>query len=161
MAEHIWLWNYLLCIGNKDIYACGYIKDINENKVHDLVLKKKIELDPLTGLYNREAIEIKTNEIIQNFPENNHAIMILDIDNFKQVNDNFGHLYGDAFLCEISRKIKSKFRNDDLVARLGGDEYLVLMKNISNSELAIDKANDLCKLIEGAYGTGGTKVKVC
>ena len=77
---------------NKDIYACGYIKDINENKVHDLVLKKKIELDPLTGLYNREAIEIKTNEIIQNFPENNHAIMILDIDNFKQVNDNFGHL---------------------------------------------------------------------
>ena len=54
--------------------------------------------------------------------------MILDIDNFKQVNDNFGHLYGDAFLCEISRKIKSKFRNDDLVARLGGDEYLVLMK---------------------------------
>ena len=145
---------------NKDIYACGYIKDINENKVHDLVLKKKIELDPLTGLYNREAIEIKTNEIIQNFPENNHAIMILDIDNFKQVNDNFGHLYGDAFLCEISRKIKSKFRNDDLVARLGGDEYLVLMKNISNSELAIDKANDLCKLIEGAYGTGGTKVKV-
>ena len=145
---------------NKDIYACGYIKDINENKVHDLVLKKKIELDPLTGLYNRETIEIKTNEIIQNFPENNHAIMILDIDNFKQVNDNFGHLYGDAFLCEISRKIKSKFRNDDLVARLGGDEYLVLMKNISNSELAIDKANDLCKLIEGAYGTGGTKVKV-
>lgn len=108
---------------NKDIYACGYIKDINENKVHDLVLKKKIELDPLTGLYNREAIEIKTNEIIQNFPENNHAIMILDIDNFKQVNDNFGHLYGDAFLCEISRKIKSKFRNDDLVARLGGDEF--------------------------------------
>ena len=44
---------------NKDIYACGYIKDINENKVHDLVLKKKIELDPLTGLYNREAIEMK------------------------------------------------------------------------------------------------------
>lgn len=145
---------------NGDIYACSYINDINDAKVENLDLQKKAELDPLTGLYNRKAIETKINYIIKEFPKNRHALMVLDIDNFKAINDNLGHLYGDALLCEIARKIKSRFRNDDLIARLGGDEYLILMKNISNNDLAIEKAKDLCKLIEGEYGTGALKIKV-
>ena len=143
-----------------DIYGCGYITDINEYKVENLDLQKKAALDPLTGLYNRKAIETMIKQIIKEFPENEHVLMILDIDNFKAINDNFGHLYGDALLCEIARKIKSKFRNDDLIARLGGDEYLILMKNISNSELALEKAHDLCKLLSGTYGNGNLKTKV-
>ena len=77
--------------------------------------------------------------------------MILDIDNFKAINDNFGHLYGDALLCEISRKLKSLFRIDDLIARLGGDEYLILMKNIPNVPIVIEKAKSICKSLKFIY----------
>ena len=138
------------------LHMFTYRKNIESEKEKEILAS----IDEMTGFLTKTETERKIAALLSAKTDGIYAFFLFDIDNFKQVNDNFGHLYGDAFLCEISRKIKSKFRNDDLVARLGGDEYLVLMKNISNSELAIDKANDLCKLIEGAYGTGGTKVKV-
>lgn len=145
---------------NNNIYACAYIIDINESKEESLELQKKAELDPLTGLYNRKIIESKINQIIKEFPEAWHALMILDVDNFKAINDNMGHLYGDALLCEIANKIKTRFRNDDLIARLGGDEYLILMKNIYDQDLAVEKANDLCKVLSGTYGTSKVKIDI-
>lgn len=150
---------FLICI-NDQLYACEYIKDINENKVKDLVMQKKIELDPLTGLYNRKAIEFKINQLIEKAPDSKHAIMILDIDNFKAINDNFGHLYGDALLCEISRKLKSLFRIDDLIARLGGDEYLILMKNIPNVHIVIEKAKSICQSLNKVYGASDIKINI-
>lgn len=145
---------------NNSVYGCIYIIDINDSKEENLELQKKAELDPLTGLYNRKIIESKINQIIKEFPEAWHALMILDVDNFKAINDNMGHLYGDALLCEIANKIKTRFRNDDLIARLGGDEYLILMKNIYDQDLAVEKAKDLCKVLSGTYGTSKIKIDI-
>lgn len=144
----------------ENIYSCLYFKDINDTKVKDLDLKKKAELDSLTGLYNRKSIEIKINQYIKEQSEHKFAIMILDIDNFKLINDNFGHLYGDALLCEIARKLKSIFRSDDWLARMGGDEYLIIMKNIPNIQIATEKAKAICKMIEKEYGHNQIKVKI-
>ena len=60
---------------------------------------------------------------------------IIDIDDFKSINDNLGHLVGDTVLSNISSKISTIFRDDDVVGRIGGDEFIVFLKNISSEEL--------------------------
>ena len=61
-------------------------------------------------------------------------LFVIDVDNFKAVNDNLGHLFGDAVLSEISSKITSQFRSSDIVGRIGGDEFVVFLKNLRSTD---------------------------
>lgn len=88
-------------------------------------------LDPMTGLYNRryalqylENIAKKDSE-----PARSITVMMLDLDNFKAVNDAFGHPAGDAVICETARRLKNNLRDADLVARVGGEEFLVVLRD--------------------------------
>jgi len=92
-------------------------------------LKEGIERDPLTGLYNRLAFEriatkLWTNANMRGVPL---AVAIFDLDNFKYVNDRYGHVIGDEVLKEISAVIKNSLRDGDVVFRYGGEEFLVLL----------------------------------
>ncbi|EQG76467.1 diguanylate cyclase domain protein [Clostridioides difficile DA00165] len=69
-----------------------------------------------------------------------HAFLIVDIDNFKSVNDNLGHVFGDKVLFEVSKNLKPIFRKDDIVGRIGGDEFIVFLKNIQSFENIKKKA---------------------
>lgn len=105
----------------------------NENAAS--ILKHKAEHDPLTGLINRNAFsQIKT--ALQNSQEP-LAYLIIDIDFFKSINDQYGHLVGDEVLKKISSLLMEQFRNSDYVARVGGDEFAVIMTKFGTSAVDI------------------------
>lgn len=109
-------------------------------------LQMKTELDLMTGLYNKVTAE----KLITSILSDNHkinAMMIIDIDNFKQVNDSEGHLVGDHTIRIIADLISGHFRKSDIVGRIGGDEFIVFMVDIPSKELACQKANDLARLL--------------
>ncbi len=119
------------------------------------------QLDSLTGLTNK----MHTQQLISNYlhdnPMCNCALFVIDVDNFKSVNDNNGHLFGDAVLTSIAAAIKSTFRNSDIVGRIGGDEFMVLMKDYRTLSDVIDKANALKHVIRNTYvGEGDYVISV-
>ena len=99
----------------------------------------KAEIDGLTEVYNHDSSE----RLIDKYLDQNDdkgAYIILDIDDFKKINDNYGHLYGDKALKGIGKILTETFRRDDIVGRLGGDEFVVFMKAINNNDMAESKA---------------------
>lgn len=124
--------------------AVGVIVDIDREKRQSQELMQKAERDALTKLYNKGT----TESIIENYlalcPENSLcALLIIDIDDFKIVNDTRGHLFGDAFLMEISSKIQTLFRSGDVVGRIGGDEFIAFIRDIPDTRVAAEKARQV------------------
>lgn len=110
-------------------------KEIMDKKQAEEKIKYMVYNDMLTGLPNRRHFEKCINNIINSSCHNKHfAIMFLDIDNFKFINDTLGHQMGDFLLKQFSYRMKRIVEKDDLFARVGGDEFLFLMKNINKEE---------------------------
>ena len=87
-------------------------------------------------------------------PAEKHALFMLDIDNFKQVNDVLGHGEGDRVLMELTSQISSTLRRGDLMGRLGGDEFFVLLKDVPDRDAAASKAHRICAMNIGGEGAG-------
>mgnify|MGYP001162906649 FL=1 len=122
----------------------GKITDIHRQKQSLQRLRRKADSDPLTGLLNRGALEQYTKAFLQGEgKEEMHAFLILDFDNFKQVNDTLGHSEGDRMLIEFAHAVSRLFRAGDLIARLGGDEYTMFMKYIDSDQSAVDKGDQV------------------
>lgn len=118
--------------------ANAYNSLLDKNEIKASILKHKAEHDFLTGLINREAFD-HIKQIISDSTES-IAYLIIDIDFFKQINDNFGHDTGDVVLKKIATLLSEQFRNTDYVARIGGDEFAVLMTKIGETpETVIQK----------------------
>ncbi len=107
------------------------------------------ELDPLTKLFNKGVATKRIAECIS--PDEPGALFILDVDNFKKVNDNLGHLFGDEVLSNVAKAIKKLFRYDDIVGRIGGDEFIVYMRNIDSVEEVEKRAQKVCEAIANIY----------
>lgn len=73
-----------------------------------------------------------------------HALVMVDVDHFKRINDRYGHGYGDQMLARICDLLRSALRADDLVGRIGGDEFVLLLKNVVNRDALLVKINSLC-----------------
>ncbi len=95
--------------------------------------------DPLTGLYNRRYAEAYLGDLMMRASENQSGftLMIVDLDHFKAVNDQFGHTTGDRVLCEIAHRLRDNLRACDLVSRHGGEEFLVILPDTDPAEAAI------------------------
>ncbi|MGV8905887.1 MAG: diguanylate cyclase [Acetobacterium sp.] len=154
--NYIWTQNTMNIIRDDitgDIKIRCYLKNIHEKKEKETALIYKSEHDMLTGLYNKGT----TENLIKNYLGSakgrlgRHGFFIIDIDYFKDLNDSFGHLFGDNVLTEISGKIRDAFRENDIIGRIGGDEFVVFMKNIPKSEVALFKAKQLCNRIKTTY----------
>ena len=124
------------------------LEDINEKKQKSILLKYHSETDLLTTVFNRQATEQKIREeLFASVPaEDCHALLMLDVDNFKQINDTYGHLVGDEVLHHIGEELKRCFRKYDVVGRVGGDEFLVFMKGIPGLEIAKKGAAKILKI---------------
>ena len=96
------------------------------------VLENKAETDLLTGLSNKATTERKIQEYIDENPNGRGLMFILDIDNFKKVNDTMGHAFGDVLLKTLGKEIKSEFRVTDIVGRMGGDEFMIFLKDMKD-----------------------------
>lgn len=102
------------------------------NAASRLVFQHEAEHDALTGLFNRGAFE-KMKQILSGSLDP-LAILLIDVDLFKHVNDNYGHEVGDAALKKVSAMLTEKFRSSDLVFRIGGDEFCIIMQKITPNE---------------------------
>jgi diguanylate cyclase (GGDEF)-like protein len=92
--------------------------------------------DPLTALYNRRALEVRATRLLEYVsPARPGALLLIDIDNFKQVNDLYGHTAGDRLLVTLSGMIRSVLPEGALAARLGGDEFVILLSNASQEQI--------------------------
>ena len=118
--------------GGEVAYLDGVIFDISERKRLEAELEQLAYNDPLTGLPNRahfaEHVELALARCRRSGEE--LALLFLDLDDFKLVNDSFGHAVGDELLCEVARRLGEGTRATDIVARQGGDEFLVLMADL-------------------------------
>lgn len=113
-------------------------RDISERKAVEENLRTMALYDSLTGLPNRTHLYTRLTDAIQAAKNENHlvAVLYLDIDGFKNINDTFGHQQGDQFLIEIGEKLKSTIRSSDLVARVGGDEFIIFLNHILDPQSA-------------------------
>ncbi|ERT69275.1 MULTISPECIES: sensor domain-containing diguanylate cyclase [Cetobacterium] len=115
-------------LGNDKYGILGMIKEITDSKKKTLDLKEKVYKDLLTGLYNRNFYEEKINKLLENKKNTIFSMMILDIDKFKEINDNNGHDIGDLVLKKISEILKRNVRkSNDFIIRIGGDELSIII----------------------------------
>ena len=103
-------------------------------------LQIKAEIDEMTQLLNKATTEKMITQVLETHPEEFHAMLAIDIDNFKAVNDLFGHKVGDHVISVVAATIASQFRKYDIVGRVGGDEFVVFMRNIDTKDIAYTKA---------------------
>lgn len=111
-------------------------------------LRAKSELDLMTGLYNKTTTEVMMNEILKSATNQLHIMMIIDIDNFKSINDISGHLAGDRCIKIVADLISSTFQRTDIVGRIGGDEFAVMMVDVPSMQIVHQKANELVKIMK-------------
>ena len=113
----------------------GLINDVTEHQLLKMELEEKSKLDRLTGLYNKATCEDMIRAALLTAGDNETlAIMIIDADKFKNINDSYGHTVGDKVLEQIGHVIRDIFKGMDICGRFGGDEFIVLMKNVKSRE---------------------------
>lgn len=136
------------------------VRDIDSKKRKELHLEKQAVFDALTQLYNRSAGIKRINKALEDMqPGEISVFLILDIDNFKQINDNFGHIVGDQVLVDVAKIMKNHFRTYDVLCRLGGDEFVIFIQTIPAE--ALDKIiRSLLKKLVLTYGNGEREVTI-
>lgn len=127
----------------------GKLIDISEAEKEKEMLVTKSQLDGLTELYNATTTKELVVKSLKNKGLNQtDALMIMDCDKFKEINDNYGHLQGDIALENISKSLKLTFRQTDIIGRIGGDEFCVYMRDIPSVEFIRSKCQQLSELIK-------------
>ena len=159
---------HLLCILNSRTYSkktelsshvskfiANYFK--KETIIDDL--SKQVEMDQLTGLYNKVTTQNKIIQLLISGKVNNGAIIFIDIDDFKFINDTYGHLLGDQLLQQFAKNLRKKFRVSDIIGRVGGDEFLIFIYNYSDNSI-FEKINDVIEELFIEYEVENKKKKL-
>ena len=136
--------------------------DITEQKEQERQLEHIARYDVLTGAPNRGLLADRLSQALARTKREREllAVCYLDLDGFKQVNDNFGHEAGDQVLVEITRRIKETIREDDTVARLGGDEFVVLLVGLQAPEECVSSLHRLLEAISQPIALHGASVRI-
>ncbi len=152
------LMHYTRSEENGEVYAYIFVTDIDAQKKQELQLARMAETDAMTGLYNRCTAKKKIEDYMKEYPDEESAVIMFDMDNFKTANDVFGHAYGDSMIRKNAEKLNSYFRENDIVCRMGGDEFLVLCRNI-REEAVNEKLKQILSDMEVTYHTGKKAIK--
>jgi len=144
---------------NADSVISGTMINISEWENEVNRWKEKATRDALTGLYNREYFEHNVHAQLEQHLYSSAALMFIDVDDFKRVNDTFGHMFGDDVLCYVAKQILSVFRHVDVVARYGGDEFVVFAPSIQKDILK-DRLQRLCGVFKFPYRGESVDYKV-
>ncbi|MBL0941437.1 MAG: diguanylate cyclase [Alphaproteobacteria bacterium] len=159
LKDHYWL---EIC--NTPLPTGGIVsihKDVTARKLTEEKLTYMTRHDFLTGLYNRSFLKHQLDEIIKQARKNQErfALIYLDLNQFKKINDTLGHKLGDDFLITIAGQISRTVRRGDFVARIGGDEFIVLLPTINSELEAFKVMTRLTNVIQGHFPTGHSEVK--
>src|SRR5206468_11624631 len=136
-------------VKDQPMYLVCQVEDIGERRASGEALAHQAVHDPLTGLPNRlQFVERLGRELARAEQRRGRlAVLFLDLDRFKVVNDSLGHSAGDRLLVAVADRLSSVMRPDDVVARFGGDEFVVLCQNVTSIEIAELTAERLATVI--------------
>ena len=131
---------------NDELLILWSLIDITKEVNYRNKLEKLVSIDPMTKLYNRRFFEDMSVEIInlKNRNKEKLSIMMIDIDNFKKINDTYGHDVGDKVIIYLANILQKSFRKSDIICRWGGEEFIILLPNTSKNNTNI-LANNVCK----------------
>ncbi len=124
-------------------------KTVQEQQSQLIKSKNMAERDSLVDLYNKVATEKKIKEALEFSKEG--SFFVIDIDNFKGINDEKGHPHGDKVLLFLAKRLLNSFREDDILGRIGGDEFVVYIKKRATNEELSKKCNELCRIAEAPF----------
>ncbi|WP_368041589.1 diguanylate cyclase domain-containing protein [Bittarella massiliensis (ex Durand et al. 2017)] len=127
---------------DQSIHMFTYRQNIDTIKRQEKQVLDQIQRDPMTGLLNKTATQSQIQQLLESGGQQLHAFFIVDIDNFKQVNDRFGHAAGDRVILHFAQSLKGAFREGDVVGRIGGDEFAVFFA-LSDRAVAEQKAREI------------------
>lgn len=118
------------------IYFEGTLTDITESHEQSAQLSYEASHDPLTGVYNRREFERRLQGLLDNIHvlPGPHAICYMDLDRFKEINDNCGHIAGDELLRQIAVQLQARVRHGDILSRLGGDEFALILHDCGDQD---------------------------
>lgn len=141
-------------LGNIE-HLVGIFTDITQQKKYENELKFLVYHDTLTKLPNRSFLMLRLEQVVAQSKRKNlkFALLTLDLDNFKDINDSYGHNIGDEILIHISKILRNRLRQEDTVFRLGGDEFGILIEQIDNIDDVTVIVRDIMKLINNVYKT--------
>lgn len=138
---------FITDIDNGHLCLMLIAKDIDEEKKAEYELLMAAKMDKMTMVYNRETTMNCIREILFEQKDATHVLLMLDVDNFKNLNDTYGHQKGDEFLIQLADQLKRHFRDTDVVGRIGGDEFFALMKNVPDLSIVPRKADQILDTI--------------
>lgn len=160
----IWLKMVIVFIPNKEKTNLHKVfvmfKDIDAEKRKDLDYITKSRTDSLTGLYNREYTETEIMKFLGEDETNKGIFVILDIDEFKKVNDTFGHMTGDTLLKNTAQVLYDSVRNNDILGRIGGDEFVIFLKHINDEKMAKAKLANILNNVQCDHSEDGNSLSV-
>jgi diguanylate cyclase (GGDEF)-like protein/PAS domain S-box-containing protein len=167
-ADGGWIW--VLCRGlairdsdGTPTRMAGSIADITQRRVAEERLRHDALHDPLTGLPNRALLIDRVAQILQKSqrdPAIGCTVMFLDLDQFKLINDSYGHGTGDQLLVAIAARLSDNLKAIDTISRLGGDEFTLLLDGMTSSEDASRRAKQICDLLERPFHIAGQQLFV-
>lgn len=132
----------------KPVYAIGRLNVIDEEHIERDSLLKKAQRDSMSGLYNAGSCKDMTQQRLAGLPEGQMgALVVLDIDFFKHINDTYGHMKGDEVIQTVAKTLQKNFRADDIIGRPGGDEFMVYMPHVQDLRALEEKCGAVCQKI--------------
>ena len=143
-------------------FLIAMIEDITARKAQETALEHQALHDALTELPNRTLLHDRLHQAIRVAQREGRrlALLMMDLDRFKEVNDTFGHHSGDVLLREVAARLRRELRGSDTIARLGGDEFAVVLSQADGGEGAVTTARKLLRALEHAFTVEGEAVHI-
>jgi diguanylate cyclase (GGDEF)-like protein len=163
MSEYIWcqlLGKTIYDDDKKPIRIIGKLVNIDTQKRELEALEYKATRDPLTGVYNKEITIKKIDKFISGNKNGLHVLMFVDFDDFKKINDTYGHLPGDKVLVHVIGCIKERFHDGEIIGRIGGDEFVVFIGNITDINEVLNKAKQLKEALDTVFVYNDQSIKI-
>ena len=136
-----------------------YRQNIDAEKRHEKRMLKLVQTDEMTGLLTKMATQQAVERVMESKPNATYAFFLLDIDDFKRINDQYGHAFGDQVIAEFARLLQKNFRGNDIVGRIGGDEFAAFIP-IANEERVEEKVRALVEALDWEYQNEGKSLRV-
>ena len=149
----------VVCDGTGEpVQAVGKISNISMFKREIEQLERVSKTDSLTGAYNKMTTKETVDAYIEQHKEESHMLLMVDLDEFKKVNETYGHRFGDTVLLHTIKNLRRYYTAGEIIGRVGGDEFVVFIGGVENKEHLIEKAQALQELLRQSYRKGGETV---
>lgn len=157
----LWLWSEVHLVtyyqGQRPAMAFGNIRNIQAEKLWQERVCRRANTDDLTGLLSKGAVKTQIRAALRRMcPKKDTAtLLIVDADDFKAINDTFGHLFGDKVLHEVGQAIRRNFRQSDIKGRIGGDEFIILLPGMECTDILARHCHSLCRRLTRVFHADG------